>query len=116
MLLSPEQIAQITHAANAALAQSTEDENKLPWNCESEQFRNGVIDVIEEVAANPNITPEDMHNKWYLSKLEDGWSYGESVSEEEKTHPCMVDYDELSDVDRFKDKLFLAIVRVCLNP
>jgi hypothetical protein len=48
-------------------------------------------------------------------KKREGWVYGEEKNAEEKTHPCMVPYDQLPKEQQFKDALFGAVVRSVLG-
>ena len=56
-------------------------------------------------------TPEEIHEKWMDKKLEDGWIYGEIKDEVEKTHPCIVPYEELPMSEKIKDLVALGIFR-----
>ena len=60
---------------------------------------------------NPDITPEEMHERWRMEKYAQGWRYGETKSLQLKTHPCMVDYEDLPLVEKAKDTLFISIVK-----
>ena len=44
---------------------------------------------------NPQATPEMMHQNWMKTHLDTGWTYGELKDEGLKTHPCLVEYDQL---------------------
>ena len=56
------------------------------------------------------VTPEQSHVSWMREKTDNGWVYGEVKDPENKTHPCIVDYDKLPQEQRVKDHLFKAIV------
>jgi len=47
---------------------------------------------------------------WMKEKLENGWTFGDVKDENLKTHPCMVSYSELPQLQRTKDFIFKAIV------
>jgi hypothetical protein len=64
---------------------------------------------------NPELTPAQSHSCWMAHKKSEGWVYGEEKSEEHRTHPCMVPYDQLPDEQKFKDTLFGAVVRAVLG-
>ena len=67
---------------------------------------NGVKFVLE----NPDVTPEQTHQNWFLVKAEEGWVYGEVKDAEKKTHPCMVPYAALPESQKAKDDLFRMAV------
>lgn len=56
-----------------------------------------ILDMTELVAKNT-------HENWAQNKLEDGWAYGEELDDEKKTHPCLVEYEELSEEDKDYDR------------
>ena len=47
------------------------------------------------------------HMNWVDYKLSQGWTYGPSKDVEAKTHPCIVDYDKLSESNKKKDEVVL---------
>ena len=53
--------------------------------------------LIEQMAKN-------VHEVWAQSRIEQGWVYGEQRSDELKQHPCLVAYEELSEVERAYDR------------
>ena len=62
-----------------------------------------LLDGIEYLDANPDITPEENHNNWMKMKVSQGWVYGGVKDFEKKTHPDLVPFDELPEVERRKD-------------
>ena len=54
-------------------------------------------DLVEEMA-------ENVHEVWAQSRIEQGWSYGEERNDTLKTHPCLVPYDELPEVEKAYDR------------
>ena len=53
--------------------------------------------LIEELAKN-------VHEVWAKSRVEQGWTYGEVKDSIKKTTPCLVPYEELSEVDKDYDR------------
>lgn len=75
-----------------------------PYNIEPnedqiESQKDGVRFMLE----NPDITPEENHNNWMKMKKGQGWVYGEIKSFEKKTHPDLVPFEELPEVEKNKD-------------
>ena len=62
-----------------------------------------LVDGIQFIDANPNITPKENHNNWMRMKVQQGWVYGEIKDFEKKTHPDLVPFDELPTVEQRKD-------------
>lgn len=111
MNLTPEQIARVTHAANAAYSQIINDgiEHK-PWDESPESIRAGVIRGVEAKLARPEMSAAEQHGLWLKDKLESGWTYGPVKDVERKQHPNITSYDALTAEQRMKDKIFGAIV------
>ena len=53
--------------------------------------------LVEEMAKN-------VHEVWAESRIKEGWSYGSSRDDKEKTHPCLVPYEELPDNEKAYDR------------
>ena len=75
-----------------------------PYNVEAnedqiESQRDGTRFMLE----NPNITPEQNHENWMRKKREQGWVYGAVKDFEKKTHPDLVPFNELPEVEKNKD-------------
>ena len=60
-------------------------------------------------------TPEEQHILWMESKKQDGWIHGNVLDPEAKTHPSLVDFDELSDLEQIKDYFMLHIIMVAYS-
>lgn len=72
-----------------------------------ESLKNGTKAVLE----NPNMTPKDNHNLWVKTKRNQGYIYGPVLDLENKTHPSIVAFEELPDVEKRKDEMDLMMVR-----
>ena len=111
MRYSDEQVAQVCHAANIALQAVQEPDGGTapsgPWLDEPAGRQRIVIDGV--LAARRGITPREHHANWVADMRALGWTPGpkDPVA---KTHPNLRDYSELSQEQRDKDRLFLAIV------
>jgi ryanodine receptor 2 len=47
---------------------------------------------------------KNVHEVWAKSRIEEGWRYGEMRSDELKTHPCLVPYEELPELEKAYDR------------
>lgn len=54
-------------------------------------------ELVEEIAHN-------VHEVWAQSRLAQGWVYGPARSDELKTHPCLVPYEDLPEVEKQYDR------------
>ena len=64
-----------------------------------------LIDGVEFMLNNPNITPEQSHNNWMKMKASQGWIYGPVKNFNEKTHPDLILYDDLPIIEKNKDEM-----------
>lgn len=53
--------------------------------------------LVEKMAIN-------VHNVWAQSRLDQGWTYGEKRDDSKMTHPCLIDYDSLPDIEKDYDR------------
>lgn len=114
MSLPIEAIARICHEANHALCIAVGDMTQEHWHSAPEWQRQSAIKGIAYLAEHPDATPETLHDNWRKDKRQEGWTYGKVKNASLRTHPCMVPYDQLPEFQRYKGKLFLAIVRSLL--
>lgn len=47
---------------------------------------------------------KNVHEVWAESRISQGWTYGEQRNDELKTHPCLVPYEELPEVEKDYDR------------
>lgn len=111
MKMTNEQIARVCHEANKAYCSAFGDASQLPWEDAPEWQKQSAIKGVEYHIANPDSSPADSHNSWLEEKRKEGWKYGAVKDAEKKTHPCFVEYEQLSTEQRAKDYIFLGIVR-----
>ena len=56
-----------------------------------------LMSLAEELAKN-------VHEVWAKSRMEQGWTFGEERNDENKKHPCLVPYEELSEEEKDYDR------------
>lgn len=67
-----------------------------------------LTDLVEALARNA-------HDVWAVQRIADGWTLGTTRSDREKTHPCLVEYDDLPVREKVYDrKLVLSTIRAIL--
>jgi len=106
-----ETIAIICHQTNKEYCAAIGDSSQKDWGETSKEIKESARDGVKYHLDNPNSEPEDSHVNWSKFKIKEGWVYGEVKDEKKKTHPCLVDYDDLPVSQRAKDWMFLGIVR-----
>jgi hypothetical protein len=110
-LICAEAVAQIAHAANAKHNELM-GESHILWPDLDLKTRRSIIDIVLKVASsNGCITPEELHIDWLKFKKEDGWTYDKGpVDRVRKTHPCLLEWKDLTPQQKLKDCLFHNIV------
>ena len=110
-----EAAAIMAHEANRAYCELLGDESQVPWQNASQNQKDSALAGVTSIWERPSSTPEESHEGWLAHKEADGWVYGEVKDEDARTHPCMVDYEDLPESQRLKDSLFGAVVRAVLR-
>lgn len=54
-------------------------------------------ELTEEMARN-------VHEVWSQTRINDGWTYGPERNDAQKTHPCLVPYDDLPESEKEYDR------------
>jgi hypothetical protein len=104
-----ELIAKVCHNVNKVYCESLEDYSQTSWEDAPDWQKNSAINGVKYHLEN-DVTPEMSHISWMNQKEQEGWVYGKEKNAELKTHPCMVQYKDLSESQRVKDYLFKAVV------
>ena len=82
----------------------------VEWKDREEQFRKQFLEVIDRQCGEQHSrSPEELHGSWVQSYLTMGWIYGERYDKEKKTHPDLVPYDDLEQLEKDKDAVFIAL-------
>ena len=108
--MTNKQIAQVCHEANRAYCLTLGDASQLSWeSCPAWQMESAV-NGVEFRITHPHAPVSTQHEQWMQEMLAAGWRHGETKDEEQKTHPCLVPFEQLPVEQQRKDKLFAAIV------
>jgi hypothetical protein len=81
-----------------------------PWADREEPFKAQFRDVIaRQCGPDRKHSPEELHDDWVKAYEAMGWVYGPDRSMILKTHPDMVPYWDLGQLERDKDAVFVAL-------
>ena len=58
----------------------------------------------EELAPLAEELAKNVHEVWAKTRIEQGWTYGDTRDDLRKQHPCIVPYDELSEGEKEFDR------------
>lgn len=108
-----ELIAKVAHEVNRAYCEALRDESQVPWEEAEEWQKDSARSGVRLHVETPSLGPEASHEAWAITKLTDGWVYGEIKDPEAKTHPCLVPFEDLPVGQQAKDYIFTAVVREC---
>ena len=83
------------------------------WIEREDAFRKQFLEVIErQCGENRSRSPEELHGNWMQAYFAMGWTYGEERCTEKKTHPDLVPYADLGQLERDKDAVFVALCEI----
>ena len=68
-----------------------------PIDTQNFQLPEALEELMEKIS-------ENVHENWALGRIREGWTYGPRRSDEKKTHPCLVPYDQLPDSEKEYDR------------
>lgn len=108
--LSPADMAQIIHEALRAYAHVSGQEDLPAWEDAPEWMKASTLDGVEHYLSEPDLTQEDIHARWVADKKAHGWRFGPEKDSSRKTHPMIIDYADVPEVEKLKDRIFLKLV------
>ena len=62
------------------------------------------IDLPQELEPLVEQMAKNVHEVWAAGRIADGWTYGETRDDAQKTHPCLVSYEELPESEKEYDR------------
>jgi hypothetical protein len=109
-------IAKVCHETNRAWCEVNGDYSQKKWEDAPEWQKKSAIDGVEFRMKNPDERASRQHDEWMKVKISNGWTYGETKSEEKKTHPCITSWGNLPADQQMKDVLFASVVKAIVYP
>lgn len=84
-----------------------------PWNEREDAFREQFLEVIDrQCGPQRSSSPEELHGSWMQAYFAMGWKYGETYDRDAKTHPDLVPYSQLGQLEQDKDAVFIALCEI----
>lgn len=62
------------------------------------------IVISEDIHNDMERIARNIHETWAQQRKNRGWGYGVSYDKTEKKHPCMVEYDDLPEIEKDMDR------------
>ncbi|MCM1449643.1 MAG: RyR domain-containing protein [Clostridiales bacterium] len=63
-----------------------------------------IVELPEELLPLVEDMARNVHEVWARNRMDDGWTYGSERDDEQKTHPCLVPYEELPEEEKQYDR------------
>lgn len=83
------------------------------WDEREDAFRGQFLEVIErQCGEQRSKSPEELHGSWMQAYFAMGWVFGEEYDREKKTHPDLVPYADLGQLERDKDAVYVALCEI----
>ena len=83
------------------------------WDEREDDFRDQFIDVIyRQCGDQRSSSPEELHGGWMQAYFENGWVYGDNYNPELRTHPDLVPYEQLGQLEKDKDAVFVSLCEI----
>lgn len=112
--MTTDRIAELCHEANRAYCKMIGDNSQPSWADAPEWQQKSAIEGVlahwRELTDGRCMPASASHDSWMAHKLAEGWKWGPVKDPALKTHPSLVDYDDLPESERIKDYLFGGIV------
>ena len=64
----------------------------------------GNVKLPESLAPLTERIAENIHEVWAKSRMDEGWTYGNERNDRKKTHPCLIPYSELPEIEKEYDR------------
>lgn len=103
-------IAQVMHESMRAWQKANGQDPAPPWGRAPQWMKFSSTESVRWRLANPKARVSAQHEQWLAQKKAAGWKYGRTKNGAKKTHPMMVPYADLPEIEKRKDALVNAIV------
>ena len=98
------------HEVNRVYCESLGDMTQCPWVEISEEQQAEAVKVLRAHIHNVYLPPQESHELWVKQMVSLGWKHGKEHNSTNKTHPLLLPYESLSELDKTKQALFKVSV------
>ena len=86
-----------SHNYMVRVLQSIEDYDPQPINLDDISLTDDLLELREAIA-------ENAHEVWAAGRIKEGWTWGEERNDVERTHPCLMPYENLPESEKEYDR------------
>lgn len=72
-----------------------------PIDTQNIRLPEDLVELMEKIS-------ENVHENWSMGRIREGWTYGPRRDDNNRTHPCLVPYDQLSESEKEYDRITAA--------
>ena len=109
-------IALVMHESVRAWQKANDQAIAPAWGRAPKWMKDSSIEAVKWRLFNPDASVSAQHDRWMNEKKADGWKHGRAKNGVKKTHPMMVPYSDLPEVERRKDALVNAVIDALTRP
>lgn len=109
-------IAQVMHEGMRAWQKANDQVPTPTWGRAPNWMKASSVDAVRWRLENPTAGASAQHDRWMIYKKAEGWKFGKTKSGVKKTHPMLVPYSALPEVERRKDALVNAVIDALSKP
>lgn len=62
------------------------------------------VSLSEDLLVLQELIAKNVHEVWAEGRISQGWTYGKERNDENKTTPCLVEYEELTEEEKEYDR------------
>ena len=62
------------------------------------------VEIPEELSGLLEAMAKNVHEVWAKNRIDEGWVLGSARNDELKTHPCLIPYEELPEIEKDYDR------------
>ena len=85
----------------------------VPWSEREPAFKQQFLEAIErQCGPRRSKSPEELHDRWMQAYYAMDWRYGKKYDRDKRTHPDLVPYAKLGQLERDKDAVFVLLCEI----
>lgn len=110
-----EKVARKAHDMWKFFTELVSDEKVPGWELAEDWQRETAISGVKAVISGASSDPKEEHDRWCKEKIGLGWKYGPEKDGNLKTHPCLVDFEDLPICKQGLDPILNWTMRAALE-